>query len=616
MILSLLVALGATPVILADEVSSSQVAQSQADLQTRINQLIEQLGAPQYATRQRAKAELKQLRLEAFDALNAAQDHDDIEIALSARYLVRSIQVNWWTENDPSEVQELLRDYGGRKEPERRNLMEQLALLGMESSFRPLCRLVRYEASQLLSKRAALLILSLELPPSEQLRQDLARDLLANIGKSRRPAAAWLRAYAELLVAAPEAHQRWTELIAQEQIQLAENPNDTSREVTRDLLKWYADQLSELGRKAESVAMMRKTLDLLNPKERELLEAADWFRMREGWDIVIELADRFPDTFARNPLLQYRRAHAYRKLQQEAKADELAQAALESIDDDPKLHLEVARNLQASGLYEPAEREYRYVIAKAESNPGEAVLSRLNLAEMLHDTGNELGAGTELLALVEKCELDEDTRKLTVDIGRELPALKSRMHYFFAQHHRQTGAPQKERKHLLQGCEADPHDADVLIAMYRFSASDNQWREDTLKKIQGAVEHFRGEIRELTAELDSIRGSDEQAWSNYMLATTYNQIAWLVSNTEGDFDEALRFSHKSLELAPGRSGFLDTLGRCYYAKGDFKNAIKYQSQAVAKEPHSLLIVAQLKLFREALRKQQASDAEENAGETE
>lgn len=76
-----------------------------------------------------------------------------------------------------------------------------------------------------------------------------------------------------------------------------------------------------------------------------------------------------------------------------------------------------------------------------------------------------------------------------------------------------------------------------------------------------------------------------------------NQLAWLVGNTFGDYDEAVRLSQRSLEIRPDYAGYLDTLGRCYYAKGDFENAIKYQSQAVKLDPHSGQIQRQLALFK-------------------
>ena len=56
-------------------------------------------------------------------------------------------------------------------------------------------------------------------------------------------------------------------------------------------------------------------------------------------------------------------------------------------------------------------------------------------------------------------------------------------------------------------------------------------------------------------------------------------------------------SHKSLELRPNYAGYLDTLGRCYYAKGDLAKAVKYQSQAVKLNAYSCQIRRQLDLFR-------------------
>ena len=64
----------------------------------------------------------------------------------------------------------------------------------------------------------------------------------------------------------------------------------------------------------------------------------------------------------------------------------------------------------------------------------------------------------------------------------------------------------------------------------------------------------------------------------------YNQWAWLVTNTEGDFAQAVQHSLRSLELAPDEPSYLDTLGRCYFAAGDVENAIKSQRKAVELAP--------------------------------
>jgi tetratricopeptide (TPR) repeat protein len=75
-----------------------------------------------------------------------------------------------------------------------------------------------------------------------------------------------------------------------------------------------------------------------------------------------------------------------------------------------------------------------------------------------------------------------------------------------------------------------------------------------------------------------------------------NHWAWLVSNTEGDFRKAVKFSLRSLQLSPGSPSYLDTLGRCYYSAGDLENAIRYQREAVKKHPHMQVMQRQLVLF--------------------
>src|SRR5690606_16470242 len=96
--------------------------------------------------------------------------------------------------------------------------------------------------------------------------------------------------------------------------------------------------------------------------------------------------------------------------------------------------------------------------------------------------------------------------------------------------------------------------------------------------------------------------------------TYYNQIAWLIANTEGDHEEAIRLSLKSVELAraagevPRRvGGLLDTLAHCYAAKKDFANAVKYQTEAAALDRRTQAIARQLQVFQQALAAQQAAE---------
>ena len=95
----------------------------------RIGRLIEQLGDGDYFVRERAQQELAQIGFEAFDALSAAEDHDDVEVAARAKYLVRMMRIDWTADGDPAEVKVLLVNYPSANETARFGLIKQLAAL-------------------------------------------------------------------------------------------------------------------------------------------------------------------------------------------------------------------------------------------------------------------------------------------------------------------------------------------------------------------------------------------------------------------------------------------------------------------------------------------------------
>ncbi|MEC8338631.1 MAG: tetratricopeptide repeat protein, partial [Planctomycetota bacterium] len=149
---------------------------------------------------------------------------------------------------------------------------------------------------------------------------------------------------------------------------------------------------------------------------------------------------------------------------------------------------------------------------------------------------------------------------------------------------------------LLKAVEEDPSDADVLIAIYRLPNQTVEENSKTIDRIETAIDSFREQIRKTPNS-----------------AMALNQFAWLVGNTLGEeniqlAEEAIRNSHRSLEIKPGAAGYLDTLGRCYYAKGDLEKAVRFQREAAQLDPHSGLIREQLELFEAAKEQNQRKDA--------
>ena len=90
-----------------------------------------------------------------------------------------------------------------------------------------------------------------------------------------------------------------------------------------------------------------------------------------------------------------------------------------------------------------------------------------------------------------------------------------------------------------------------------------------------------------------------------------NQYAWLVSNTQGNKARALKYSLESLNIS-NDSAKMDTCARCYFALGDFENAMRMQKLALKKSPYSPPLLRQLKLIEDALEQSEAEASNPSA----
>lgn len=569
-------------------------ADEPAEQEAKIAKLIEQLGGAEFAVREKAQADLAKVGLEAFDALNEAQHHDDVEIALRARYLVRAMQVQWYQDSDPAEVIRILKEYGGQSETERRSRIDRLGTLDERQGLAALCRLARFETSEELSKYAALSVMKMPEIKDAKIRGDVAQKISAGAGSGKRVATAWLRTFAKTLQDPAPTLAAWEAHIKAEHDLFTQSPDRTSREVVRDLYRYEVELLQSLGQEKEAVAVMRRTLSLLEGTPDQIMELVDWLLARKAWPVVQEVAERFPLPFGNNAELIYRLAESQEQEGKKEEAKATAEKARALRPDDVLEHSRLAEVLEKRGLQTWAEREYRHVLAHlSEDSPYQSGI-RSRLAEMLHDIGQEKAAGEVLQELVEIVAKNAQAREFA---GRSTGALTSRMHYFYSQEHLAKGELEQARKRLEQGVAADPTDADVLIALYRFPDQTEEQKKSVHKLIVDATAVFEKEMEAHRQRIESAPA--ERLTGDVSYAMACNQYAWLVSNTFGDFDKAVRSSHKSVEMRPEAGGYFDTLGRCYYAKGDLDGAIKYQTLALKLEPHSGQIKRQLEFFQKA-----------------
>jgi tetratricopeptide (TPR) repeat protein len=628
-------------------------------LSQRISRLILQLGHSDFFQRERAQEELIKIGPDAFDALTAALNHEDIEIAARASYLVRAIRIEWTRESDPPEVKNLLSGYEGLDSANRLQRMGSLAALPGDVGVAPLCRLVRYEKSELLSKHAALKIVG-QSPTSESDWPKRRQIVLETLGNSTTPGAAWLRLYVETAGDPQAAAEGWAKVIAAEETALTRSRQQTDEEVLTTLLRRQLELFEQLGRDADAQAVITKIVGFEKGSPQTLTKLLDWLVEKQAWQAVDLVATRFAPqieqqpallapivqvrlkqgkpqlaaemlerAFETNPLLVQQQSSLLHSLVEARKAEgkiELAEARVRKLIDQnegnpilqPMLtytlaevqlvqdkpqeaeataqkalalnagmqdrHYQAAVELHQRGLMKWSEAEYRKVVEIGPPASLYTYVTQSRLAEILHDRDDDLEAAKVLQAAVDEVARNAEFRaQIEQRRSRGLPDVHSRMFYYYACHYGAMKDHAKQLEYLDKAVEKDVTDADALIALYRLPNQDDARRKKTLELIRAAADEFRRQIQEEPGT-----------------STPYNQLAWLVSNTEGDQAEALRCSLRSLELQPGAAGYMDTLGRCYYALGDLENAVKHQSRAVELEPHSNQMRRQLELFRKAL----------------
>ncbi len=568
------------------ELPAGQSRQPAESIDRQIQRLVEELGHEDYFVRRRAQEELASLSFGAFDAISAATTHDDLEIVSRARYLLRLMRVQWTTEDDPPEVKSLLKNYHRLQDQAKKlSAMESLARLPDFKGIPALCRLVRFEESLLLSKRAAIELLHLA-EPGEPSAKELAELFSQNLVGSRRASAEWLLTWIRFTEAPQPTVADWAKLVEAEHALLTRSPTETSPDVVARLIRLQIKGLKSCGLDEQITPALQRLIGLERGDPATLAELLQWLIEEQAWSMVDELSARFASQFAANAPLLYLVAAARAEQGDQQGAEQRVEQALRLNPGRSSTrlteHYVMAGVLKDRGRFEWARREYRHVIESSPPGGIFGVSAQRLLAEMFHDQGREFEAFEESAELANT--LQEHPNPQTFS-RITLAEVRSRMNYFHACHWRDRSDPAKQRECLDKALLANAADLDTLIACYRLPDRGHA----------GPTPEYRARIRRLVKS--AVADLRQQIAADPTSAGPYNQFAWLVGNTEGDFDEALKYSQKSIELSPGYGGYYDTLAHVYFAKGDYANAVKTQTKAAELEPHSGLIARKLEVFR-------------------
>jgi tetratricopeptide (TPR) repeat protein len=568
--------------------------------QDRIEQLINDLGNPRYAARRMAAIELRQIGAEAFDRLHAATEHSDPEIAAAAHYLLRQISVRWVQADDASPVRALLRDFAKQSDSERLQRIIDLAALPERAGVAGLCRIARFDRSPLISRMAALSIIR----PTDSTKTTAPIDpavVEQELGASTRVASTWLRQYLAQLRDPAAAAAAWQPLIDEEAKRLESAVGETSPGIVVRLMWNLADVHRQLGDTQATIAVVNRMFELdQQGLELTAIGVLSWLTEHKSWPVLDAFLEKHQARIEQSKRPLYYAAMARAQQGKKELAEELA---LKASQLEPQIDRDcfyTAKDLEEHSQYDWAVREYRRAINENSDDPLETIISRIALANLMHDYEHHAEAADALEPLFKALNGEGPIAKQYLEIQQalarrksglpEINTLKARLFYYRGCQYRDEKDWQRARECFVTAITADPSDADILIAMYRLPDADDAWRQSTRERINTLAEKIQQDIDDKPGD-----------------PSPYNQWAWLVANTEGDLQKAIRYSHRSLELNDngdsGAASYLDTLGRCYYAAGDVKNAVKYQRQAVEKVNYMQVMQRQLALFEKKLAEQ-------------
>ncbi len=578
--------LAATLFVVTCPASLARAGSEKEPLESKIDRLIAQLGDEDFFVREEAQKQLAQYTFEAFDALREASMHEDLEIATRAKYLLGQMQVAWASKGDPPEVEALLRDYETQDLKTKVSRMQSLAELPDDMGIPVLCRFIRFEKSVEMSKHAALVlleVLSREGAPDKR----LTATLLGQLQNSQRPSAIWVLTWLTLADKPDALADKFDQFSQNEYRQLPRATGTTSSTIASKLVRLQFEWFSELPQPEKAQAALQRLLALEPGSTETLLDLVDWLLDHQQWKAVEDLNNRFLGRFRATPVLTYSLAKARQELNNPQGAEEAVKQALQSSSGNHptnlKRHLATARELQRHGWFDWAESEYHQIVSNGGKETLEALAALRELAEMQHDQLDDAKAAAALDEL------------LSIERLRHITALASRREYFLACHQKSLGNAAKYREHLDKALEAEATDVDVLIACYHLPDQTEPYRD----KVRTLIQTVAAELQEFVAD-----DPDNP--------TGHNQFAWLVGNTEGDLDQALQSSQKSVQLSPDSGAYYDTLAHVYFTKGDYKKAVKTQQMAARLEPHSGLIRQALERFTKRLEEVEKAQREETA----
>ncbi len=351
----------------------------------QIQRLVEGLGDTDYFVRQRAESDLGKIGFDAVEALTAATEHDDMEIAARANRLLFVIRSNWAVPGEPARVSRLLANYESQEDNSREVRIVRLIELPENQGIPAVCRIIRYERSLLVAKTAALRLL--EALAGEAAKADLAAPIQKGLGTCPRAPAQWVLAWLSARQDPQSLAKFWTQLAAEEEGLLFRQPRDTSLAIVEGLLRLQIAALRKIDRGADAALSVERLIKLHRGEPAELDRLLNWLIDQKDWPATRLVEKRCQAAIAESADLLYLVAEAQVRRGDAAAAEQSAGQALKLNPDSDEAsletHLQAGENLEQRGRFDWAAKEWEHVIHNAPPHSAVGIVAARSLAELL-----------------------------------------------------------------------------------------------------------------------------------------------------------------------------------------------------------------------------------------
>lgn len=529
---------------------------------------IKNLGDDSTVLRDLAAQKLARYGMTAADALVHALATAPPSALAQVRELLTRLPLT--SPDDPPEVAKALQNYNQLQASSRREIGYRLTALPIEKSAPALLRLIAYE-------------------PNEAVAWQLAVRLRPWISKCRaailathlppRPATLRLLAWAKPDRAVERMEQAWA--MARERLKAGA---DSDSAVLLNLITTELTTLYRVRKRFDAIeTCWRQVVDETKDPNAALSLMALLIERNQPQRVEAEWK-RCADWLAGDPRALYLLARAAGARGDEQQEKDFTATARSLAPHDPEQHLLVGNYLMQRRWLDWAAAEFQRVLDTTSTDERDRafeISARLRLADICAHRRQPDKEAEQLETAIHLYEVFQERSGAGGVISDQINNLKCRVLLIEAARHEKAGKPPAQEKALREVLKLSPNHPDAVIALVGLLRKRGAAQE-AAALVRSAGEHYRARIAE---QPDDAEG--------------YNNLAWLLANTDTSLDEALRLSSKSLELQPDTAAYLDTLAEVHLRLGQPSRAVELQKQAIELEPESLDLTERLKKFEAA-----------------